>query len=183
MSHFLKSPMTGISLALWRWCCASLLVLAIAFGGNVITAHANPITPQPMLAALFHFSGKRPTTLGVHNGQLLPCPDSPNCVSTSSTDKQHAIAPLSLNGSPAETFQKLKAIVAAQPRAQIIEATDNYIYAEFTSALMGYVDDVEFYLDETAGTVQVRSASRLGQSDLGVNRQRIEAIRSALASA
>jgi uncharacterized protein (DUF1499 family) len=65
-------------------------------------------------------------------------------------------------------------------RTTIIEATDSYLYAEFKSKLMGYVDDVEFYLDPAANVIQVRSASRLGQSDLGVNRQRIETIRQKL---
>ena len=65
------------------------------------------------------------------------------------------------------------------PRTKIVTENETYLYAEFASNLMGFVDDVEFYLDKTAGVIHVRSASRLGQSDLGVNRQRIEAIRAA----
>ena len=68
------------------------------------------------------------------------------------------------------------------PRTQIITETDSYLYAEFTSKLMGFVDDVEFSLDPAAKVIQVRSASRLGESDLGVNRDRVQAIRAALAS-
>jgi uncharacterized protein (DUF1499 family) len=67
-------------------------------------------------------------------------------------------------------------------RAEIIQADGNYVYAEFTTALMGFVDDVEFFLDESAGVIHVRSASRLGESDLGVNRKRVEAIRAAFSA-
>ena len=125
---------------------------------------------------MFKFSGTRPDNLCVRNGTLAACPSSPNCVSTNSTDPEHQIKPLKFLGE--NTIATLKAAVLAQPGAVVISETENYLYAEFTSSLMGFVDDVEFYVDETAGTVQVRSASRLGQSDLGVNRKRIETIRS-----
>jgi uncharacterized protein (DUF1499 family) len=132
---------------------------------------------------MFKFSGQRPANLGVHAGKLVPCPNTPNCVSSFSTDAEHAIAPIALSDNAAESFQKLRAVVEAQPRTQIIESTDTYLYAEFASALMGFVDDVEFYLDREANVIQVRSASRLGQSDLGVNRKRIETIRTQLTQA
>jgi uncharacterized protein (DUF1499 family) len=77
----------------------------------------------------------------------------------------------------------LKRVIQAMERTKIITESENYLYVEFTSKLMGYVDDVEFYLDSAAGVIQVRSASRLGQSDLGVNRKRIEQIRAALQAA
>ncbi len=75
---------------------------------------------------------------------------------------------------------KLVALVKAMPRTTIVDSTDNYLYAEFASKLMGFVDDVEFYLDPAESVIQVRSASRLGESDLGVNRKRLEEIRAAL---
>lgn len=130
--------------------------------------------------SLFSFSGKRPTNLGVKEGALAACPDSPNCVNsqTPESDAEHAIAPLSLKTSAPEAIARLKDIITDMERTEIIEQSETYLYAEFTSALMGYVDDVEFYADAAAGVVHVRSASRLGQSDLGVNRKRIEAIRS-----
>jgi len=145
-------------------------------------AIAAPLSARvsPPLLALFHFSGSRPTALGVRQGRLQPCPSSPNCVNSQSPDGEPAIAPLPLGKNPEQTFQHLKAVIESMPRTQVIQATDTYLYAEFTSALMGFVDDVEFYLDQPAGVIQVRSASRLGESDLGVNRQRIEAIRSQL---
>lgn len=142
----------------------------------------HPVPPSIAMAgkkSLFSFSGNRPTNLGVKDGVLATCPGSPNCVSsqTPTSDAEHAIAPLSLKSSASKSIARLKDIIANMDRTEIIEQSDNYLYAEFTSALMGYVDDVEFFADETSGVVHVRSASRLGQSDLGVNRKRVEAIR------
>ncbi|MCY7273575.1 MAG: DUF1499 domain-containing protein [Phormidesmis sp. CAN_BIN44] len=132
--------------------------------------------------ALFSFSGTRPTNLGVQNGALAACPDSPNCVNSFSTDAEHKIDPIRFTSSPDKAFADLKQTVQSMPRTKIVTENETYLYAEFASNLMGFVDDVEFYLDKTAGVIHVRSASRLGQSDLGVNRQRVEAIRGALAS-
>jgi uncharacterized protein (DUF1499 family) len=127
------------------------------------------------------FAGKRPTTLGVKDGQLPPCPNTPNCVCSQGGDAEHQIAPLSYQSAPEQTMSHLKQIIQSLPKTQIITESEDYLYAEFTSALMGFVDDVEFYLDRAANVVQVRSASRLGKSDLGVNRKRIEQIRTLLA--
>jgi uncharacterized protein (DUF1499 family) len=101
-------------------------------------------------------------------------------ISQGEADAEHAIAPLAYSGDAAQAMAQLVAIVTAMPRTAIIESTDNYLYAEFTSKLMGFVDDVEFYLDPAESVIQVRSASRLGQSDLGANRQRVETLRQAL---
>ena len=124
---------------------------------------------------MFNFAGKRPNNLGVHDGKLAACPDSPNCVNSQSDDPQSKIEPL-----PTVAIAEIKKVVEAMERTTIIEETDNYLYAEFKSKLMGYVDDVEFYRDSGANVVHVRSASRLGKSDLGVNRKRVEEIRSKL---
>jgi uncharacterized protein (DUF1499 family) len=126
------------------------------------------------------FAGKRPNNLGVNNGKLAPCPNSPNCVSSQSTDAVHQIAPLTFTSTPEAAIANLKSIIESLPKTQIISESPDYLYAEFKSALLGFVDDVEFYLDRNANVIQVRSASRLGQSDLGVNRQRIETIRAKL---
>ena len=122
-------------------------------------------------------AGKRPGNLGVNSGLLQPCPDSPNCVSSQSTDEEHKVDPLALESSPPEAWAKLKEIILEMERTSIIEETNNYLYAEFKSARMGFVDDVEFYIDAENKVIHVRSASRVGYSDLGVNRKRIEAIR------
>jgi uncharacterized protein (DUF1499 family) len=156
------------------------LLSLIAIGTAIVVTFANiaPAIANTMpLAAIFHFSGKRPTDLGVQQGQFAPCPPSPNCVSSQASDPGHNIAAIALTGSSDTALASLKAIVAAQPGAAIMTETENYLYAEFTSSLMGFVDDVEFFLDTENQVIQVRSASRLGESDLGANRQRIEKIR------
>ncbi len=146
------------------------------------SAQAAPLTQPSLLAAgsLFSFAGDRPTGLGVQTGALGACPQSPNCVSTQSSDKQHRIEPLQFDGPLDTAIAQLKDIIEGLPRAKVIEVTDDYLYAEFTSSLMGFVDDVEFYLDPTEPVIQARSASRLGESDMGVNRKRIETIRKKL---
>ncbi|MCL1471465.1 DUF1499 domain-containing protein [Argonema antarcticum] len=126
------------------------------------------------------FAGKRPTNIGVQAGKLAACPSSPNCVSSQSQDAEHKIEPLTYNSTTVEAMAQLKKVIESEERTKIISETPNYLYAEFTSKLMGFVDDVEFYLDEAAKVIHVRSASRLGQSDLGVNRKRIETIRAKL---
>ncbi|MEM9502833.1 MAG: DUF1499 domain-containing protein [Cyanobacteria bacterium P01_E01_bin.43] len=163
----------------------SSLFAALIFFGFPQPAHAET---SPMIAALpgfkALFGGTRPSDIGVKEGQLKACPKSPNCVvSQGDTDAEHAIAPFSYTGDTAAAMTTLRQVIEAQDGSEVIEQTDTYLYAEFTSKLMGYVDDVEFYLPaDAAGTVHVRSASRLGQSDLGVNRKRIEAIRSAFSA-
>ena len=124
---------------------------------------------------MFNFTGKKPNNLGVKDGKLSACPGTPNCVSSQSNDAQSQIEPL-----PMVSMDEIKKVLQGMERATIVEETDKYLYAEFKSKLMGYVDDVEFYLDSDANVVQVRSASRLGKSDLGVNRKRVEEIRSKL---
>lgn len=119
-------------------------------------------------------AGEPPQNIGIQEGRLAPCPDSPNCVSSFENDETHGIQPLAGN------LEQIGSILSGLDEANIVSASDNYLYAEFTSSLMGYVDDVEFMYNEAAGVTHVRSASRLGHSDLGANRKRIEAIRAAL---
>ena len=125
---------------------------------------------------MFKFAGKRPDNLGVSNGKLADCPGTPNCVSSQSDDAKFKIKPLA-----SVTIAQIKSAIEGMEGSKIVEEKEDYLYAEFTSKLMGYVDDVEFYADKQTNVIQVRSASRLGKSDLGVNRQRVEAIRTKLA--
>ena len=130
------------------------------------------------------FSGTRPENLGVHDGRLAPSKRTPNNVSSQidkNADAEYYIEPLRYRGDAREAWKTLRNIVSGMPRVKVITSDPNYLYAEFSSRLMGYVDDTEFYLDEKAGVIQVRSASRLGSSDFGVNRERIESIRVKLA--
>ena len=127
-------------------------------------------------------SGVRPANLGVKDGKLAPCPASPNCVSSQSADKEHTVAPLYYATSVPQAMADLKKVILGMKRARIVDEHDFYIHAEFTSALWRFVDDVEFYFDDTAKRIHVRSASRLGKSDFWVNRKRMEELRAAWTS-
>ncbi|MEZ4709519.1 MAG: DUF1499 domain-containing protein [Caldilineaceae bacterium] len=122
----------------------------------------------------------RPDDLGVRNGQLRPCPDSPNCVSTFSSDAEHAFEPLPYTMPTAQLHDHLLAILNTMPRATIITNEPIYVHVELRTPMMGFVDDAEFYFDEANGVLHMRSGSRLGRSDLGVNRRNMEQIRRAL---
>lgn len=128
------------------------------------------------------FSGTRPTNLGFNAGKFAPPGWKPNCVSSTveKNDEKHFIEPLRYAGTGAYAWKKLVGIVKNIPRAPVVSENANYLYAEFKSAGMGYVDDVEFALDESAGVIHVRSGSRLGIRDFDVNRKRVEAIRAQL---
>lgn len=129
------------------------------------------LTLLPFLSAC---AGEPPQDIGVRDGRLIACPESPNCVSSYESSEEHAIAALDGN------LNQIQQILVAMDGANIVEQSNNYLYAEFTSSLMGYVDDVEFLYDAASNTTQVRSASRVGYSDMGANRSRVEAIRAQL---
>ena len=117
------------------------------------------------------FDWRRPHNLGVSNGRLAPCRRTPNCVSSQAepSDAEHYIAPLR------GTMEAVRKAVESLPRATIVSERQNYLFAEFRSKLLGFVDDVEFFHD--GSVIQVRSASRLGRRDFAVNRRRIERLR------
>ncbi|HAS47790.1 DUF1499 domain-containing protein [Gammaproteobacteria bacterium] len=127
-----------------------------------------------LLPFLTACAGEPPQNIGVRDGRLSPCPESPNCVSSFESDEEHSIAALDA------TLAQIQRVVLALDEANIVEQSSDYMYVEFTSRLMGYVDDVEFLYDSASNQTHVRSASRLGYSDLGANRKRIEAIRTQL---
>ena len=121
----------------------------------------------------------KPSELGVIDEKLGGCPSSPNCVSTASDDAQHRIDPITFTGSVENTCEKLIQTVGQLPRTRLVTQKDNYLHFECRSRIFQFVDDLEFYVDPQAKTIQIRSASRVGYSDLGVNRKRVEKIRSA----
>ena len=130
------------------------------------------------------FSGTRPDNLGVHDGRLAPPKPTPNNVSSQAdrnVDAGHYIEPLRYSDDARQAWAALRRVIDGMERVKVVTSEANYLYAEFSSKLMAYVDDTEFYLDEKAAVIQVRSASRLGRSDFGVNRERIESIRAKLA--
>ena len=114
--------------------------------------------------------------------KLASCPNSPNCVSSAATDESHRIEPIRFSGSPDAALARLRAVIEAMPRARVTRADAGSLHAEFTSWLLRFVDDVDCVVDAAAGVIQVRSASRVGYSDLGVNRKRVEQIRAAFAA-
>lgn len=149
------------------------------------------LTVAILLAGIFAgramglFAGKRPESLGAAAGRLAPCKTSPNCVSSQADrgDEAHFIAPIAAGTDPERKFAELLRIVRSTDRASVVAEGRDYLYAEYRSRVLGFVDDVEFSLDPRAALIHVRSASRMGYSDFGVNRDRIEGIRARLAAA
>ena len=119
-------------------------------------------------------SWRRPT-LGLVDGRLRRCPESPNCVCSEGETGEHAIEPLSYADSPAAAWTRLLSVLESTPNTHIVTREPEYLRVEFVTPLMRYVDDVEFRL--TPREIHVRSASRVGRSDLGANRKRVEALR------
>ena len=133
-----------------------------------------------MLAFTFILSAcsANPTTkTGTIDKKLSPCPESPNCVSSLSEDKTHYVAPLTYMTALEEAREELISVLNSMKRSEIVTAEMNYIHATFTSALFRFVDDVEFSFDDQRKVIDVRSASRTGYSDFGINRKRVEEIR------
>ena len=137
-----------------------------------------------LIGQLGFLQGKAPDNLGLRDGRLKPPSKTPNSVSSQAAlypdhpMRAYAeIAPLPLRGDGPATIAKIKAIVEAMPGAKVVKSEPDYLYVQFTTRIMKYVDDAEFWFDPAAQVVQVRSASRVGGKDFGVNRSRIEAIR------
>ena len=133
--------------------------------------------------------GTPPNNLGVRDGRMKAPSGGPNSVSSQAAlypehpmGEYAQIAPLAQRGDAGATMAKLRAIVAAMPGATIVKSDGDYLYTQFTTRLMGFVDDTEFWFDPAAGVIQVRSSSRVGRKDFGVNRARVEAIRAQLAA-
>ena len=122
-------------------------------------------------------SDKKIDYFGVKNGVLTPCPSRPNCVSSQSDDPDNYAAPLTYTDSQTASYEKLKKILQNIKRITIVTEKENYIHVEFRSAVFHFVDDVEFYFDDSKKTIHLRSASRTGYYDFGANRKRIELIR------
>ena len=133
--------------------------------------------------------GTPPADLGVHNGRLKPPSATENSVSSQAAlypdhpQRKYAdIAPLAVQGNGSATLARIKTIVEGMAGAQVVKSDPDYLYAQFTSKLLQFVDDVEFWFDPANNVIQVRSASRVGRGDLGVNRRRIETVRGTLAT-
>lgn len=130
-----------------------------------------------------HYYNKQPNDLGVTDGLLQACPTSPNCVSSQAerSDKVHYIESIIYRDNRKDVQLSIESFLLNQGNARIISSTLGYVHLEIKSKLIGFVDDVEFYLPEADSVIHVRSASRVGYSDLDVNRERIEQVRAFLA--
>jgi len=156
-----------------------LKILAIVFVVVLSLAAALVLAGQ-----LGFLGGKPPADLGVRNGRLKPPSATPNSVSSQAAlypdhpQRVYAtIAPLSFTGDAEQAMQKLSSILKANERTVLVTQQPDYLYARCNTPLLQFTDDVEFWLDRTAGVIQLRSASRLGHGDLGANRSRIEKLR------
>ena len=150
---------------------ALLLLVLVAVAGlalHVATADGDTV-----------FSWKRPENLGVKEGRLAPPKSTPNCVSSQAdpADAEHYIAPIPFKGDANVAMAAVRSAVAGMRDAMVIRQDGGYLYAEYRTRIMRFVDDVEFLFDAKSGLIHVRSASRLGRRDFGVNRARVESLR------
>lgn len=123
-----------------------------------------------------------PAAKGVSDGRLGELPDSPNCVSTQTNDTEKRMEPIAVPADAADIIGEVEAILSQMAGVTIVEQSGDYLHAEFVSSICRFVDDVEFYVDENESLLHFRSASRVGYSDLGVNRERMQKIRNRLVS-
>ena len=119
-------------------------------------------------------TGARPHNLGIVNSTLVPCPESPNCVSSDSLDVSHYVPAFKLEASSEQVWSEIKLYVQSQENMEIVRELKDYLYVESTSFFMRFVDDFELHLREKDGIIAVRSASRYGKSDFGVNKERVD---------
>ena len=141
------------------------------------------ILSPAVVLALMSLTSAVPEGLGVTDGRLTECPATPNCVSTQSTAELHAIAPLRFTGRGDQAAADLRQVIESIPRANVVTEAPDYLHVEFTSQFFRFVDDVEFLIDERSKSIHFRSASRVGYSDFGANRARMERIREAFTMA
>ena len=110
-------------------------------------------------------------------GRLADCPSTHNCVSSRAADEAHRVEPLTFSGSPEKAMARLRELIESTRGARVAVAEPGYLRATYKSRIFGFVDDLELLVDPDAGVIHVRSASRAGRSDLGVNRRRVENLR------
>jgi len=135
------------------------------------------ISTTLIFIALSGCAGSKPDSIGVHDNQLSSCPESPNCVSSDAQDEEHKVVHFRLRGDPQKSWAQMVEVVESLTRTTIVTKTETYVHAECRSKLFRFVDDLELLLNPATGIVSIRSASRLGYSDLGVNRKRYKSLR------
>ena len=150
--------------------------------GSILLAAASLAASAPA-AAVNLFPGTRPTELGFADGRFARGDERPNWVSSTvdPAEKTRFVAPIAFVGDGGQAWARLGQVVAAMPRAVVVSRTPTYLHVEFASHIFGFIDDAQFALDAQAGVIHVKSASRVGRGDFSVNRDRVEAIRAAMA--
>jgi flagellin-like protein len=144
---------------------------------KIVYGLSSILTLLILIAIVFStVSCSRKPRLGLNQNQLLPCPSSPNCICSEYPDQSGYAAPLTITGHPNEAWQRAGETITTMG-GRIVEDNKHYLHAVFTSRIFRFIDDLELRLDDTAGVLHVRSASRTGYSDMGVNKKRIEALR------
>jgi uncharacterized protein (DUF1499 family) len=168
-----------LTLKVYLFSVPIMKILAIGFVVFLSLAAAFVLAGQ-----LGFLNGEPPADLGVRNGRLKPPSATPNSVSSQAVfypdhpQRVYAtIAPLSFTGDADQAMQKLASMLKANERTVLVTQQPDYLYAQCSTPLLQFTDDVEFWLDRAAGVIQLRSASRLGHGDLGANRARIEKLR------
>lgn len=154
------------------------VLVGLLIAGGVLT-----VCMIVLLVVLARVSRRSPPELGVTSGELKPCPNSPNCVSTQSEDPRHAIAPIPYAGSLAEAKTTILDVAAAIEGATIVTQDSDYVHVEVYVRGFGFVDDVEFAFDEEAQVIHFRSSSRVPYYDYDLNRKRMEGVRTAFEAA
>ena len=129
------------------------------------------------LGLVLILSGCGKPDTGLTNGRFSPCPDSPNCVSSMASAPKQAIEPIAYEGRRDSAKQVMSSVIQSMKRSRLISDSENYIHAEFRSLIFRFVDDVELFFPENTNVIHMKSASRTGYSDFGVNRKRLEEIR------
>jgi uncharacterized protein (DUF1499 family) len=142
---------------------------------NVLAAL--PVVALVLLFTMGAMSQRKPKSLGAVAGQLAACTSKPNCVSSQAKDNTQRVAPLAFADSPELAWDRLRAAVSSMGMAKIVTNENGYMHVEFRSRFFRFVDDLELLLDAANHKIDIRSASRLGYSDFGVNRARVERLR------
>ena len=143
------------------------------FTSRVYTRSTFILTCSLVLTAC---TGARPHNLGIVNSTLAPCPDTPNCVSSDSLDESHYVPAFKLEANSEQVWAEIKLYLDSQSNMEIVRELKDYLYVESTSTFMRFVDDFELHLREQNGIIAVRSASRYGKFDFGVNKERVDAL-------
>src|SRR5260370_17499278 len=129
-----------------------------------------------LVMEMFNIMTKNSANLGVTGGKIQPCPEKPSCVCSMVIAPAHHVEPLAFTGDPDVAMSRLKTVLADQARTRLVAEEGDYLHAECSSLVFRFVDDLEFQLDRLGNKIEVRSASRAGKYDFGVNRRRVEAI-------